>query len=276
MLALTFAINTVLVCSVTSLARCAERGDVPYISEVMLLCKQGGHGFVPWVCFFAFATMVLVQLTWMEQVATLWLRTQVVCVRLVNIVTSEPMQGGSRPMFGALAVAAVVGFGLLVRFDWRDAGIVSTQLHRLGVVLLAFGGFGSLQVVWMTLREGDCVARLRGGHSYAQDVAWLSWVEVDVVFVVVLCVFMVTTIVGGHAVVSAVFEYIAFALLLGQTTWLFVLCWERDRWTRHVVASVADSSGDESIRDGELAARVFWTLLLLYVAEVVVVLVVVL
>jgi hypothetical protein len=285
MLVWALAINTVLVCSVTSLAQCAERGDVPYISEVMLLCKREGRAFVPWVCFFAFAAMVMVQLTWMEQAATVWFRTQVVCGRLAGLETSAPVAGGSRSFFGMLAVAAVVGFGLVVRFDWRDAGEASTALHRVGVVLLAFGGFGSLQVVWMTLRGGDCVARLRGeagvagDGTRAQDVPWLSWVEVDVAFVVVLCVFMVTTVAGGHATVSAVFEYIAFALLLGQTTWLFVLCWERDRWTRRLGADVEVEVRGEigrNDRDGELAARLLWALLATYGAEAVVVLVVVL
>lgn len=278
MLVWALAINTVLVCSVTSLAQCAERGDVPYISEVMLLCKREGRAFVPWVCFFAFAAMVMVQLTWMEQAATVWFRTQVVCGRLAGLETSAPVAGGSRSFFGMLAVAAVVGFGLVVRFDWRDAGEASTALHRVGVVLLAFGGFGALQVVWLTLRQGDCVARLRGA-VVSRGVPWLSWVEVDALFVAVLGVFMVTTLVGGHAGVSAVFEYVAFALLLGQTTWLFVLCWERDRWTRRLGADVEVEVRGEigrNDRDGELAARLLWALLATYGAEAVVVLVVVL
>jgi hypothetical protein len=234
MLLMVFAVNSVLVCSVASLAQCAEGGSTPYISEVMLLCKRGGHAFVPWLCFFAFAAMVLVQLAWMERAATAWLREQALCGRLVGLGTSAEVwvdaKDGSRTLFVWLAVATVVGFGFVVRFDWRDAGDVEKWMHRLGVALLAFGGFGALQVVWLTLRQGDCVARLRGA-VVSRDVPWLSWVEVDVLFVAVLGVFMVTTLVGGHAGVSAVFEYVAFALLLGQTTWLFVLCWERDAWT---------------------------------------------
>ncbi len=277
-----FVLNSVLVCAVTSLVQCAEPGDVAYISEMMLLCKRGEHAFVPWLCFLAFAAIVFVQLTWMEQVATVWFRVQVFCERfetdsryLVTALNPHLNRGqriqqksalanwGSRTSFMALAVTAVVGFGFVVGFDWRDAGAVHSAMHRVGVVLLAFGGFGTLQVVWMTLRGGDSVSRLRGGvdgHGTTRDVPYLSWIEIDVVFVIVLFVFMVTTLVGGHPTMSAIFEYVAFGILMIQTTWLFVLCWERDRWLKAMMGH-----GDDI--DKSTAGRVLWVLLAAYVIE---------
>ncbi len=132
------------------------------------------------------------------------------------------------------------------------------------------------------------MARLRGA-VVSRDVPWLSWVEVDGLFVVVLGVFMVTTLVGGHAGVSAVFEYVAFALLLGQTTWLFVLCWERDAWTG-AEGGGARRTGKRGAEEREVARHeagtqvvdihggtgLLWALLAAYAAEVGVVLLVVL
>ena len=279
MLLLAFAINSVLVCSVVSLAQCATSGGVPYISEVMLLCKRGVHAFVPWLCFAAFAMLVVVQLAWMERVARKWRRWCAYSVDVGGIKTTHNDGVGHRwrgghVIFWVLAVAAVTGFGCVVRFDWRDTSAVEMAMHKAGVVLLAFGGFGALQVVWAMLRSGDSVARLRGevdGHVFARDVPFLSWVEVDVVFVVVLVVFMVTTLIGSHAEVSAVFEYIAFGMLLGQTTWLFVLCWERDRWTRGKIRGAVVGEMDDA-----RATRLLWALLTVYAVETVVVLLVVL
>ena len=279
MLLWAFVINSVLICSVVSLAQCSTGDGVPYISEVMLLCKRGVHAFVPWLCFVAFAALVVVQLSWMEHVAREWRKW---CAYSVEVGAINTTYDGrvvhewrvGHVIFWFLAIAAVAGFGCVVRFDWRDTSAVEMAMHKTGVVLLAFGGFGALQVVWVMLRSGDSVARLRGevdGYVFARDVPFLSWVEVDVVFVVVLAVFMVTTLIGSHAVVSAVFEYIAFGMLLGQTTWLFVLCWERDRWARgrikgRVVGEMNDSR----------ATRLLWALLTTYAVEAVVVLVVVL
>lgn len=255
MLVWAFLINSVLVCAVTSLGQCAARGDVPYISEVMLLCKRGGQAFVPWLCFGAFAALVVVQLAWMERVACRWRDAW------------QAGEGELRVWFWVFAAAAVVGFGCVVRFDWRDTSWAEMAMHKVGVVLLAFGGFGALQVVWWTLRVGDSVARVQGKagrNVLGREVPWLSWAWVDALYLAVLVVFMVTTLVGGHMVVSVVFEYIAFAVLLGQTTWLFVLCWERRR--------LRDSEEDV---DGERGAQLLWALLAAYVAEAVVVLVVV-
>ena len=265
MLLLAFIINTLLVCSITSLAQCASGGNVPYISDVIQLCKQSGHAYVVWMCFLAFAALVCVQIVWMERVARAWFDEQVFHGKLSGLGTSAPAEPGSRGLFLALCVAAVVGFGFVVGFDSRDTSEFDIVMHRVGVVLLAFGGFGALQVVWVTLRAGDSAMQLRGevgGNEERADVPWLSWVEVDVLFLVVLGVFMVTALTDGHHVVSAVFEYIAFAVLLTQTSWLFVLCWERDAWTRGA--------------RGAGATGLLWALLGVYTAEVLVILLVVL
>ena len=282
MLLWVFVINSVLVCAITSLGQCAVSDGVPYISELILLCKRGGQAFVPWLSFGAFVAVVVIQLFWMERVARVWRRRcTYVCtttgsgnhfdVGLPDMSAIQTRHEGEigRLLFLALAVAALVGFGFVVRFDWRDTSVMEIKMHRAGVVLLAFGGFGALQVIWVILRDGDNVARLRGevnGYIVARDVPWLSWVEVDVLFLVVLVVFMVTTLMGGHGALSAVFEYMAFALLLGQTTWLFILCWERERWRRGLNVDI----------DGARASKLLWLLLSAYTAEAALVLVVVL
>jgi hypothetical protein len=230
MLLAAFVIDSLLVCAVASLAQCMERGDAPYISELMLLCKRGGHAFVPWLCLAAFVGLI-VQLVWMQSAAKRW---RALCLGI------ERKKPGA--LFWGLSVASVAGFALVVACDWRDAGAAATAGHRAGVALLAFGGFGALQVVWWTLRGGDAVARVQGfALSDAALVPWYSWVEVDALFLVVLAVFMVTTLVGEHKVLSAVCEYVAFALLLVQTTWLLVLCEERERVCR--VRSVGEGAG---------------------------------
>jgi hypothetical protein len=61
-------------------------------------------------------------------------------------------------------------------------------------------------------------------------------VECDLVFVLLLSIFMVTTLLNSHLMLSALFEYAAFVLLLVQTTWLFLLCAER-AYAMHVDAA---------------------------------------
>lgn len=72
MLGFVFAINSLLVCAVTSMVqfRDADSG-VAYISEFILLCKRGAHTWLlPWLCVVAFAARVLVKLGWMYRVAS--------------------------------------------------------------------------------------------------------------------------------------------------------------------------------------------------------------
>ena len=268
MLGFAFVVDSVLVCAVASLAQCAERGDAPYISELMLLCKRGGHAFLPWLCLAAFV-LLIAQLARMQCAARTW---RALCVQ----GTMEGRKTGVGVVFWVLSVAAVAGFALVVACDWRDAGAAATAGHRAGVVLLAFDGFGALQVVWWTLREGDDVARLRGvALPDAAQVPWYSWVEVDVIFVVVLALFMVTTLVGEHKVLSAVCEYAAFALLLVQTTWLLVLCAERERVCRMRNVQVAGHVlGDDARVHG--MGWALSALLMVYAGEALLVLVVVL
>jgi hypothetical protein len=68
------AIDSVLVCLVTSLVQCGTRsGCPPCISEFMLQCSQGAHTWLlPWACAVAYAVLVFVQLGWMHGVAVAW------------------------------------------------------------------------------------------------------------------------------------------------------------------------------------------------------------
>jgi hypothetical protein len=276
MLGPALVIDSVLVCAVASLAQCAESGGAPYISELMLLCKRGGAAFVPWLSLAAFTAFVLVQLVAMQRAAVRWrlLAARKKTEQVSNAYEGKDMPGG---LFWGLAAMAVAGFACVVACDWRDAGAAATAGHRAGVVLLAFGGFGALQVVWWTLREGDASAKVQHfSVLHKGSVPWYSWVEVDALFVVVLAVFMVTTLAGEHPVLSAVCEYVAFALLLVQTTWLLVLCAERERVSREVAefgtASIA-FGGDAGVHGMGWALG---ALLVLYAVEGLVVLAVVL
>jgi hypothetical protein len=217
MLAFVFAINSLLVCAVTSMVQCrAADSGVTYISEFILLCKRGAHTWVlPWLCVAAFAALLLVQLGWMYGVASAWCASR----------GAGDEKRHSARVFWGLAVAAEVGLVVLVLFDWRDRSAAEIWAHRVGVVLLTAGTFFSLQLIWATLRAGDCTANLRGADTAC--VPWYSWVECDAAFVLLLSVFMVTTLLNTHRVLSALFEYAAFVLLLVQTTWLFLLCAER-------------------------------------------------
>jgi hypothetical protein len=143
--------------------------------------------------------------------------------------------------FWWLGAAAVAGLVLVVSFDWRGAGEAAAWTHRTGVVLLSVGSFGALQLVWLRLRAGDSVALVARGH--APGVPWLSWVEWDVAFLALVGVFFVTTVVEGHTVLSAVCEYLAFALLMAQTTWLLVLCVERAGALEDAVAAAELDAG---------------------------------
>lgn len=175
-------------------------------------------------------------------------------------------------------MATEVGLVVLVIFDWRDRSAAEVWAHRVGVVLLTGDTFFCLQMIWATLRAVDCSARLRGGG--AACVPWYSWVECDVVFVVLLGVFMATTLVDTHRVLSALFEYAAFALLLVQTTWLFVLCAER-ACAMHVEPSTSEVEELENLAAAGTGrasgtGRVLGALLGAYCVEALVVLVMVL
>jgi len=216
MLALAFAVDSLLVCAIASLGQCAEAGSLPTISEMMLRCKRGDAAFVPWLCLAAQAVVSLVQLPRMQRAAARW------CAQQAR--GAQPPAGRAVP---ALAAVSVAGFALVVACDHRGAGDLATAGHRVGVVLLAAGGFGALQAVWWTLRAGDAAARVQ--HAGSGDAPWYSWVEADVVFAVLLGVFAVATLADADSGVGAACEYAAFALLLAQTTWLLVLCEERKR-----------------------------------------------
>ncbi len=251
-----FVIDSVLVMAVASLVHCGARaGHAAYISEFMLQCKRSAETWLlPWLCAVAFAALVFVQLGWMYWVAVEWRARAAGAVRMTPRGAAE---------FLCPAATAVVGFLLVVVFPWRDASAAEVWAHRVGVVLLASGSFLSLQLIWWTLRLGDSAVVLRGGR--APGVPWLSWVECDIVFLVVLAVFMVTTVVRGVPVLSALCEYAAFGLLLVQTTWLLVLCWERDQaYAQGEEADVEDEEGH--------TGALLWSLLIAYGVEASVVL----
>ena len=229
-------IDSALVCLVTSLAHCKTRfGQAPYISEFMLQCLEGPSTWLlPWACAGTFAALVFVQLAWMHAVAVAWRTLQAGAAR-------APWKDAV--LFWCPAWAAVLGFGCVVAFAWRDASAAEQWAHRVGVVLLAAGSFACLQLVWGALRAGDNARLLRGGR--APGVPCLSWVEFDVAFLVVLAVFMATTLLNALPLVSAACEYGAFALLLAQTTWLLVLCLERAAaLARRVSAELAPAFGE--------------------------------
>ncbi len=79
MLAFVFAINSLLVCAVTSMVQCRDADSgVTYISEFILLCKRGAHTWVlPWLCVAAFEALLLVQLGWMYGVVSAWCASRV-------------------------------------------------------------------------------------------------------------------------------------------------------------------------------------------------------
>ena len=57
------------------------------------------------------------------------------------------------------------------------------------------------------------------------------WAEYDVLFVCVLAVFVVTSFVvtfEANAALSVFCEYVAFAMLFAQATWLLLACVERE------------------------------------------------
>jgi len=275
MLGIGFAIDSALVCVVSSLLACGDGSEgVAYISEYILLCKRGGvTQALPWACVAAFGALVFVQLRQMRDAAAAWLRragedAAVAEVRVMSGGHGDDVGSKGRGMaFWAAATGAWVGLVLVVTFDWRDAGEASVAWHRVGVVMLATGGFLALQLVWGTLRAGDSVARLLDGN--VAEVPYYSWVETDLVFVAVMAVFVVTTLVGTQHTLSAVCEYLAFGLLLVQTTWLMVLCAERGGGEDAV-----DAVRGRMTREG--GSRVLAALLLAYAAEAGVVLLVVL
>ena len=273
MLALFFAIDSLLVCAFTSMAQCRARdGGVVYISEFIMLCKQGSLTWVlPWLCVAAFAALVFVQMGWMYGVAAAWLAAS----------AGEPSAEQPAPssaarvsvgLFWALAATAVVGLVLVVLFDWRGGSAVANSAHHIGVALLATGTFFGLQLIWVALRTGDCNVHLRGGAP--EEVPWYSWVECDILFLVFLGVFLITAQIGTYRAVGAVFEFAAFVLLLAQTTWLFVLCAERDG--RRVAGELQVLAAATSSARAPATGSVLWALLCAYCVEALVVLLVVL
>lgn len=294
MLALFFAIDSLLVCAFTSMAQCRARdGGVVYISEFIVLCKQGSLTWVlPWLCVAAFAALVFVKMGWMYGVAAAWLAASAgepsagepsaesralepsAESRALDRAPHAPSSAArvSVGLFWALATTAVVGLVLVVLFDWRGGSAVANSAHHIGVALLATGTFFGLQLIWVALRTGDCNVRLRGGAP--SEVPWYSWVECDILFLVFLGVFLITAQLGTHRAVGAVFEFAAFVLLLAQTTWLFVLCAERDG--QRVAAELQVMGAATSPARAPATGSVLWALLCAYCVEALVVLLVVL
>ena len=284
MFALFFAIDSLLVCAFTSMAQCRvrENGFV-YISEFILLCKQGAHTWVlPWVCVLAFAALVFVQMRWMFQVALAWRaasaaetssgQTSAENHAAINGVDARPDAAWSMWPFWALAVMAVLGLVIIVLFDWRGGSVATNSTHHVGVALLATGTYFILQMIWVALRAGDCNQRLRSGTRAV--VPWYSWVECDVLFLIFLGVFLITAQFDTNREVGAVFEFAAFVLLLAQTTWLLVLCAERDgrRVTEELQTLTADTSPEPVPKTGS----VLLALLCAYSVEALLVLLIVL
>lgn len=268
MLGLFFAIDSLLVCSFTSMAQCrvADGGDI-YISEFILMCKQGTHTWLlPWLCVAAFAALVFVKMGWMYGIAVAW--------EAASVDTANAAYGNARwwaRVFSGFSVTAVAGLVLVVLFDWRGGSTASNSAHHFGVALLSAGTFFSMQLIWSALRAGDCNLRLRGGAPV--QVPWYSWVECDVFFLVFLGLFLLTAQLGTYRAVGAVFEFAAFVLLLAQTTWLFVLCAERHALTSDIMAEelqivAAATSPENAPKKG----NVLWVLLCVYCLEALVVL----
>ena len=213
------ALDAVLLCLVTGLSGCARGGDeFTFVSEFILLCKRGaGTVFLPWLCWVVFVAVMWFQLPWMFEVAQVAVRR-----------SGESVAKSSPPfdVHGAFlwwVWAAVLGFLLVVVFDWRDRGPAEIWLHRTGVVALSAGLFVTLHLVWLQLKIAESNANLQETKVHASPSQWVGY---DVVFVVVLLVFMLTSLLGTNQTVSTASEYAAFAMLFMQTTWLLLACWE--------------------------------------------------
>jgi hypothetical protein len=225
-------LDAALIAWTMSLGACAQPGDdVAYISEFILQCKRSAAtSFIPWLCVVVFAAVVLVQLWWMYRVAA-------VCFRESSATPADALaelhkgsaETGSvllgERVFLCLAATAVLGFLFVVRFDWRETSATEVALHRLGVVALSVGIFLTLHLIWVQLRAAQSNERLQ--DLGMTSVPRVEWVEYDMLFVGVLLVFLVTSLLGTNRTVSVVCEYVAFVMLFVQTTWLFVVCWER-------------------------------------------------
>jgi len=218
-------IDALLVGSTVSLTRCADGGaDIAYISEFILLCKRDVHTrFIPWLCVAAFACVVFVQLWWMHRVSAAWFRES-------GAAKTEAPKTGSERLFLFSAAASVAGFLCVVQFDWRDTSSAHISAHRAGVAALSLGSFVALHLIWANLRAAASNVLLQ--HARLAEVPCVAWAEYDVLFVCVLAVFMVTSLLGTSRVVSVVCEYVAFAMLFVQTTWLFLVCLEREHGRR--------------------------------------------
>ena len=214
-------LDAVLLCLVTGLSGCAQRGDeVTFVSEFILLCKRNAATAVlPWLCLVAFAAVVLVQLPVMFDDAR-YAASQST-TNSIEIPTAYSKDGA----FLWCALTAVLGFLLVVVFDWRDRGPVEIWLHRAGVVALSVGLFLSLHLIWLHLKVFESNSKLNGEQLH---VSLAKWAGYDVVFVGVLCLFLLTSLLGTNQTVSVSSEYVAFAMLFIQTTWLQLACWEYD------------------------------------------------
>jgi len=263
MLGLFFTIDSLLVCAFTSMAQCRVKdGGVVYISEFIMLCKQGAHTWLlPWVCVAAFTALMFVQMGWMYGVARAWYAASIDAVH-----TTNDSAAWWAKLFWTFAATAVAGLVLIVLFDWRGGSATENSAHHTGVAMLATGTFIAMQMIWAALRAGDNNLRLRG--NLAAQVPWYSWVECDVVFVVLLGLFLLTAQLNIHMAVGAFFEFGAFVLLLAQTTWLFVLCAERDGSRISAeLQTLAEATSPERPAKG----NVLWALLCAYCVEALIV-----
>ena len=236
-------IDAFLVSSTVSLALCAHganRGEsVAYISELIVQCKQGVQTrFIPWVCVAAFAGVVFVQMWWMHGVSAAWLRASAAAesdggdARDAKHTASARSNGGHA--FVACAAAAVAGFACVVYFDC-NGGSAEVAWHRAGVAGLSLGTFAALHLVWANLRAAAGNERLRDKAVRDEALAGVpcvTWVEYDVLWVCVLAAFIATGLLESNYVASVWCEYVAFVMLFVQTTWLFLVCLEREHGLR--------------------------------------------
>lgn len=280
MLALFFAIDSLLVCSFTSMAQCRVRdGGVVYISEFILLCKQGTYTWIlPWLSVAAFGALLFVKMAWMYQVAVAWHAASTgagaadTAADTADDTAAAAHSESARwsvVLFRGLLTTAMVGLVLVVLFDWRGGNTLTNSAHHIGVAMLATGMFFALQLIWVALRTGDSNRRLQNNEP--EQTPWYSWVECDVLFLVFLGIFLLTAELGTYRALGAIFEVAAFVLMLAQTTWLFVLCAERGE--RRVFEEMQHVAGAAR---APATGSVLWALLCAYCLEAIVVLLVVL
>ena len=195
-------------------------GDAAYVSVWITQCKRSATlQALPWVVFALFVLVVLWQLDWMYRVARAYAQTACVhasCSELSHL-----------PII-LLSWVSVVGFFLLVQYDYRSENVDGQGMHRLGVGLMTVGFFAAVHVIWSILRTGDCIHRLNDKRP--RRVPFYMWFQYDVVFVLFICFFIVTAfgVTGVPEIVSVISEYIAMSLLFLQMIWLFLACCERE------------------------------------------------